>query len=412
MSNRLRWVLSGGVVAIVGLMPLHAFLSIWLGHLFGHQSLFQAWKELVLILMAIAGTILTVRELESRQQLMTPDNLAAGLFAAVALLVTLFIHPTGRAVELGVKTDLGLIAAYLLAQLAASRPLKLRLAKVLLITTAMVSAFALIELILPANFLAHFGYALTNIAPIQSFGGTRRIFSTLGGPNQFGAFLILPLAFIFQLMIKRWRWWQLPLFALTLAALFLTYSRSAWLGTAGALVVIALASTRRRWLTLSLMVLIISALAVTAIKLPSKSLKNVLLHGSTLNQNGSDAKHWRALKDGLVTIGQHPLGRGLGSAGPASFASVSPDIPENYFLQIGIETGVLGLLSFLAFQLLVGVRLWRIHNQVGLALPLLGALIGVSIVNFLLHGWADSSTALVFWSIAGVVVATKGELRV
>src|SRR5215212_5771296 len=112
---RLSW-LDGGMLLIVGLMPFHAFLSVYAGHLFGHQNLWQSWKEIVLALM-LAGALI---DRHYRKQLpgliFHGYNLLAIAFVAVALLVSL---ANGAAHHssfwFGVKTDLEFLAIFGLA---------------------------------------------------------------------------------------------------------------------------------------------------------------------------------------------------------------------------------------------------------------------------------------------------------
>src|SRR5215510_9004576 len=79
-----------GLLALVALMPFHAFLSVWLGHLTGHQTIIQAWKEVLLLILSILGLILLIREPKIRHRLRTWPAVFAGAFALVALIVTMF----------------------------------------------------------------------------------------------------------------------------------------------------------------------------------------------------------------------------------------------------------------------------------------------------------------------------------
>ena len=79
-------------------------------------------------------------------------------------------------------------------------------------------------------------------------------------------------------------------------------------------------------------------------------------------------------------------------------------LAENYYLQIGQEIGLLGLLAFLAINVLVAQRLWhrRAHP---LAMTLFVSLIGISVVNMLAHAWADDTLSYIWWGLAGAACA-------
>jgi O-antigen ligase len=97
----------------------------------------------------------------------------------------------------------------------------------------------------------------------------------------------------------------------------------------------------------------------------------------------------------------NPIGHGLGSAGPASFKASQPVIPENWYLQIAYEVGILGLLLYiLAFAGLLGDF---IRNR-NLALPasLFALTCGILVSNLFLHTWADSTLVLIVFTLYGL----------
>jgi hypothetical protein len=113
----------------------------------------------------------------------------------------------------------------------------------------------------------------------------------------------------------------------------------------------------------------------------------------------------QALKDGAKSIVHEPFGRGPGTAGPASVRNNHPPrISENYFLQIGQEVGVIGLLLFLAINIEVGLLLYQ-NKQSMLMRVLLASLIGLTLVNMLSHAWADDTLGLLWWATAGLALS-------
>jgi hypothetical protein len=80
---------------------------------------------------------------------------------------------------------------------------------------------------------------------------------------------------------------------------------------------------------------------------------------SALSANESSIhSHLVNLRDGLRTVGKHPEGYGLGNAGTIA---VRLDVPikagESDYTELGVETGVLGMLLFLAWGLAL---LWSV----------------------------------------------------
>jgi O-antigen ligase len=244
-----------------------------------------------------------------------------------------------------------------------------------------------------------------------------RYASFLRGANPLGAYLLIPFSVITVFLVRGRRDLRfVALWAATIAMLFFSYSRAAWLGGIVVFIVIipltGLRSPRvRRGLFLGLPLVIIS-LSVLAIALHHNArFQNTFLHTQNHSRVAatSDAGHASATKAGFLDLVHHPLGSGPGTAGPASVYNNHPArIAENYFIQVGQEVGWLGLAIFLLINCGVGYLLW-VRRDDPLALALFASLLGLSIVNFLSHGWADDTLAYVWWGLAGIAVSIMPE---
>jgi hypothetical protein len=408
-----------GLLVLMALMPFHAFFSVWLGSLFGHQAIIQSWKEVLLVLMSAAAAVLVWRDRGVRQRLYSwPVYLAAG-FAGLALLVTAVARPSFTATIFGAKTDLEFLVAMVLAILVASPRLVRTITTITLVAAAVVAGFGVLQAyVLPADFLAHFGYGPTTIQPylvldpaVQSL----RFSSTLGGPNQLGTYLILPIVLSAVVAIRRRQWWWLIMTAAGIVATIHSYSRSAWLGLLVAAIIATLALVPSR-LRIGAFAVVGAGLAGAAIALPqllarSTNLQYYLLHSSLTwhGARGSDYEHLTSLEAGIAGTMAQPLGHGLGTAGPAVFHSGTGRIIENNFLQIAYETGWAGLLLFILLLLSVARDLLRHARQYDLAIATLAALAGVSVTSLVLPAWTDSTTALTVWIAAGSLIGLTRE---
>ncbi len=402
---------------LVAVMPFHAFLSVWMGSLVGHQALWQAWKEIVTLIVALATAVVLWREPAARVRLKRPEVILAIAFGALALLVTLLIHPNLKATVLGIKTDLEFMVLFVAVSIMASQSLKIKIIKTLLVASAIVIGFGMLQIyVLPKDFLINFGYGATSLKPYLTVDpaiNAIRILSTLGGPNQLGSFLILPLALVYAMMLNRPRWWHPVYLSGGAVVMWATYSRSAWLGLGVALLVVTIMALPRVWrLPTLLSGVIVAAIGLNLIVGASgrtAKLQYYLFHSTTTDTGiaASTEQHSLALGNGTERFKAQPLGSGLGSAGPASFYSANPFIPESYYLQIAIETGLAGLLLFGAFELAVALRLGALATVTPSASAALGGLLGIAVINLFLHGWADSSTALTYWAFTGAVLGAS-----
>lgn len=403
----IRW----GLLLLVALMPFHAFLSIWAGDVFGAQMVFQAWKELVIGIITLLILIVVAKDSGVRAKLKQPLIYLIGAYMGLSFLITLIASPPILPALVGFKTNIAMLLVFIAAYLVSGLNFKLRLVKAFMISSAVVIGFGLLQAyLLPKDFLSSFGYGPDTLAPyfmVDPAINAVRILSTLGGPNQLGAFLILPISLAVALMFKKFSWWQ-PLFiASGSLVVWHTYSRSAWLGLGIAVgITILLNLPRRLRLPLLLLATIFAAIILNLLitsSTTSSRLQYYVFHHTIENVGliGSTDQHRIATDNAFAKIQSHPWGEGLGTAGPASFYSSSPFIPESWYLQLGIEVGVLGMILFITIQIVLALQLWRVKDNIGIAPALIGALAGVGTVNFFLHGWADSSTALTFWTIAG-----------
>ena len=410
-----------GLLALLALMPFHAFLSVWFGSLIGHQSLIQAWKEGLLVVVVGLGGYLLWQEPIRRTRLRRPAVILAAAWVAVALVVTAANRPALGEVVFGLKTDFEALVAFALALMVGRTALARRGGQIVLLAGVLVVAFAMAQAFLwPSDTLSHFGYNPSTIVPYQVVGGSGeyRFGGTLGGPNQLGTYLILIMALTLAVAVRRRRWWLLGLVPLAGVALWHTYSRVAWLGAVVAVAVVAVGLTPRRWQAwaagvMGLGVSIVAAGLAWAIG-TKPAVRAALLHGSTTGAPSSDSQHLASLQTGLLQLAIKPWGHGLGTIGPATLqtAGHSDDgVIENYFLQVGYETGFVGLALFVA---VCGAVAWDLARQASrrpLALGLLGALAGISVNALVLPAWTDSTTALTFWILTGLVIGAAGETK-
>ncbi len=395
-------------------MPFHAFLSVWLGHLFGFQLVWQAWKEVLTLILLILAGLYVLRDQEGRQRLRGPLPLLVAAFAAVAILATLLGRPEPRAVLAGLRYDIEPFLLLLLGLLVGTKALARRMSKLILATGVIVGIVAALQAtVLPRDFMVRFGYGPTTIQPFRLVDpaiDTIRVPSTLGGPNQLGAYIILPLLLAVVLLAGR-RFFPGSVGAVAgLAGLVTSHSRGAILGAVAGLISLALFLRGR--VAAIVVALAVVATGVGGVLLLSRAgsdtastLQYYVFHAraDSGKLRGSTNQHLHALSAGVDRTKANPVfGTGLGTAGPASFSSSRPFIPENQYLQIAIETGVVGLGLFLA---IFSYLAWRLYHarSLPLARALFGTLAAISVISLVLHAWTDSTLAFV-WSIAAGTV--------
>ena len=76
--------------------------------------------------------------------------------------------------------------------------------------------------------------------------------------------------------------------------------------------------------------------------------------------DASTASHLRNLRDGIRTVMHQPQGFGLGNAGvSASRTGVEIKAGESTYTELGVDTGLVGLVAFCGWMVAVLLALWR-----------------------------------------------------
>lgn len=449
-SHMLSTVRERLTLLLLALLPLHAFgmtvlTRVLAGPNHAPLSMVAMWKEIWLVAILLVATFEIMREVAGsgwRVAVRKFDALDISIF--LALFYSILLHPWGSDTAVtsyiyGFRYDFVPLIAFLILRRVSWSDAFWHLAKRLLIFIgALVSAYGLLTLVLPDRWFMWLGYSSLHSlylsdGPIAAFqfiseSGIRRMQSTFSGPNQMGLWLLIPLSFALSASnIRRaGSGWRLPAgqagvagSSLILLAILFSFSRAAWIG---ALVIVFLHyAPRMQKKTVMLSSLVVLTLGVVA----------SLLFPSVLLRSISSSAHITRPIAAVQTILAHPLGRGLGSAGPASnrisdtcvelplgadasWAADRPDLcvfvggekvqpldqecscpvlPENWYLQWGVEMGVLGLIlsaliPFLVLRKRVAGSGWRVA---------LDAFIAISVAALFLHAFEDSAVSYTLW---------------
>ncbi len=413
-------VLKWGIIALLILMPIQAVIVTWIRSLSPSLDIVLAWKELLLGVLCIPALLLVSSDPKLQTYLKrSPIIRLIALFSGLHLALWIAHSDEPLARLTGVAFNLRFLVVFVLATIVVfyEKIEVSKLVRILLVPASIVVIFGTLQaVILPHDVLRHVGYGNDTIRPYLTVNEQRpdlvRINSTLRGPNPLGAYLLVPLGVVATFLLARKKTSglsqkQLGAFMiLGLLTLSATYSRSAWIGAASMLAVTAWVVmngrlTKRSVVSIGAVMLLVGAVGITVRN--NHYVQNLIFHtDSSINRPSSNQGHLQAFRTGLDDIVSHPLGRGPGVAGPAArrLAFTNPSTSENYYLQLGQEVGILGILIFAGIILLVGLSLWMRRDN-PLALGLCASLIGLSVVGLFLHVWADEDVAYIWWGLAG-----------
>ena len=355
----------------------------------------QAWKEalLAVALARVGWDAVRARRVPFRPG--TVDALALA-FGSVVVLYALIPqsalggHAGPKAILYGLRHGLVPVAAYFLGRAVAPTSRQLRAFGWTLVgAAAAVAAFGLIEeYTVPVEWWRHSGAVgyfrdqlgfdyhgpgglPDNFAFNSSEGLFRRLTSTYISPLATAFMLVVALLLTPRLACtRRSRRLLAGLAALLAGGLLFTLSRSSVLALAVGFCVLALVRRRPQPLAVAAATIALGvgfAFLFTHVAPKTHFFKEDLPYqrqhakrhgplpgGSGVLSGGEPSlhSHLTNLRDGLEAVGRHPQGYGLGNAGAtASRFRVPLKAGESNYTEIGVETGLVGMLLFVAWSL-------------------------------------------------------------
>ncbi|CAN5423320.1 hypothetical protein BH09PAT4_BH09PAT4_02890 [soil metagenome] len=418
------------VAVVLVLVPVHAFLTVWLSSLLGHYTMLRLWKEGLLLIAGLGVLYILLLSPKLRQQIKREWLWRIiGAYAVVTIICGIFSYVLGsvtaKAALYGELLDLRPFAMLVIAWIAASSApwLYQRWRQLVLAPAAIVVAVGLLQrFVLPYDVMKHFGYSDSTIWPYETIDHKTtyiRIRSTLRGANLLGAYLIVVLSALGDLFWGKRR--QLLISSAIVASLVTLYasgSRGAWLGALAAAVVLTwlrLPTPQARKAVFLAGGACLVVLVATVVALRNNDfVQNTVFHTDEHSTStvSSNSAHVSYTVDAVKQIVTEPLGRGPGTAGPASVYNDGHEtrIAENNFLQIGQEAGWLGLGLFVAIYVLVAKQLW-VRRRLALAQVLLASLAGLTVMALLMHIWTDDTVAYLWFGLAGLILAQPAKER-
>ncbi len=243
-----------------------------------------------------------------------------------------------------------------------------------------------------------------------------RIYSTLDNPNNYAEVLIMLLPFYAAVLFYSKGIVKKLLFLAfavpSLVALFLTGSRSSWIGFALAVLVFTFIKKKA-------VVPLLIVLGILMIPFLPQSIYRRLM--TIFNPTGDTSAMYRIdiyrtvlpmLKDYWVT------GLGLGNdvfmkinQNYYQYTTKVPIHAHNVFLQVWFETGLIGILSFTGYVLGLIKKCFKAVKKAAdpVAANMLAAgaasITGILVVSLFEYVWFYPRTMLVFWAVAGLATA-------
>lgn len=329
------------------------------------------------------------------------------------------------------------VAGFLVLQLADGAPRIRTLLRTTAITASAIAAYGLIQTLGrdPLN------WGVTSWGAFRSFG-------TIGNPDMFGAYMLLNVFVALGLLLsesdRRWRIGYAAMTVLLAAATFTSLTRAAWLGAVAGAVVFAIAVRRsrlpsKRTLLIVAGVVLVLVAGAAALSLSNTDVDSNVIRRATTAFSPNDkntlgrTETWRvaaiAIADRpLVGYGPDAFYLAFGPRRTPAYARlVEPNIAQpdahSSLIQLAVESGIPGVLLWLALLGTVGVAGWRVLRRGDpddSAERFVFAGVFASAAAFLVASLltpASSPSSLLLWSFMAVLLspaattADAGRLR-
>lgn len=395
MSTRLPRIAL--VVFVVGLAVHNLVMAeLWDAGIRGASlDVVAAWKD-VLLAAALAVAILGARSLPVR---LWADRLAL-VYAVLVVLYWLLPQSwlDGAATQRGqlfaARHDLIPVAAYFLGRLLVLTPAAWRRVSLALVGVAVaMTIWGLVDVYLvplqwwrdsgvPGWFEEQLGLVYRGLSGLpenwvlntgDEQNPIRRLVSTFASPLATAYVLVIILLY---LVARRRTWSTVVVAAVAYTGLLWTHTRAAYLAFALGLVVLAVAQRRFLPVLLAAASLVVGVGFVKAFPHVGPSTSYTQAELEILREQGkqnpevsddplstgdaSTSSHLRNLRDGIRTVMHHPQGFGLGNAGvSASRTGVEIKAGESTYTELGVDTGLVGLVAFCGWMVAVLLALWR-----------------------------------------------------
>jgi hypothetical protein len=379
--------------AILAFIPVD-YMAIELGKFFGlpHMTVVSVFdKEVPLLLIAL------VLWRRNGFKPLAPDWFLLGCFAIAA------VHTVFDGTLFALWTDFNFILPYLVGRvLILSEKQELLWARCAVWITAVLSLLGLFEVFIlgegPRTILylatdaETEGGALTSSFHGTGFTGLREA-ATMVGPNGFGALCMIAL-------IVWWVYCRNPLPAGMIAVgLICSLTRSAWLGAAGAIPVLAVVMGQKKRLS----VYAALALALLLASIPVLDLSDYLFSTKT-GQDPSAESHQHEIVAGVEYAVEHPLGSGNSRLNPTAFKQDGSVIGfETTYPELAAEYGIVAALCFVGFLLSALYLVWQKRSQLGYVA--VGLLVGVGLVMVVTLPLTDRRLAC--WALFPIGLAIR-----
>lgn len=409
--NILRKVFKFLKLNIVFKDSIFAKTEIWVGLTIAMSPILSTMQMLLLVLCTTISFVIKICLDKNFKFRYTPLN----AFIIVFVLIYMFAGIISLDMMSSIKIAMLVISFILfyfviVNSITSKKQLKIML-NIFVIIGALVSLFGIYQYLFAGSF------ASSSFVDKEMFEDIKtRVNGTFDNPNVLGEYLLFVIPVIASLFFAEKGWMKKVFYigvgGVSVICLALTYSRGCYLGLLLALGVFVLL-INLRWIIAFAM-----GLLVAPAFLPQSIINRFSSIGNMADSSTSyRVSIWKGAIDMIKDYWYRPIGQGttaFNSIYPLySYSGVGAQHTHNLFLQLLIETGILGLISFLGiiykfFQnVFCGLKktkdLFYRYCFIGFA----SGMIGFLLQSIFDNTWYNNKIILIFWIFVALSATTR-----
>ena len=393
-----------------GFLAIDTYLALFIGLMFVAPH--NLWNNLYAFLGAMGFLFWCVMNIASgkvKAKNINKVSVSIIVFCGAIVISTVSAYVISDAFRIALFLIASVIFAYCVYASVDTREKLIRFLKIVLFAVTITALYGIAQRIMGVEVDLEF----VDITANEGMPG--RVYSTFSNPNNFAQLLVLFMPFMVPLFLSvKSKIEKLIIagsFCVCLGALAMTYSRSGWVGFAISAVVFVCIYDKRLLMPFGL--LVIAAIPF----LPDTIMNRIFTIGSMEDSSNSYRLYiWdscvRMIKDyGLKGLGLGPSSFRAVYPGYASPVAVTAPHSHMLYMEIVLEMGIMGALSFFAYIIAAikkAAGSMRIMDKELKCYATAGisALAGIAFVCCAEYIWFYPRVMFAFWLVPGLLLAT------
>lgn len=388
---------------------------IWVGFTIALAPILETMQILVLVLASIMSFILKILLEKEFTFRYVPMNAWIIVFLAIYVLSAIFSTSIVTSLQIALLVGSFIMFYFVIVNSITTQKKIEWMQRIFVIVGLCVSLYGIYQYVFAGTF------ASSSFVDKEMFEDiSTRVNGTFDNPNVMGEYLLFVIPIAATYLWKEKKWFQkiivLGIIGIILISLALTYSRGCYLGIVASIGIFMLL------VNLKFILLFLAGIISLPMILPASIMNRITSIGNTSDSSTSyRISIWKGAIDMIKDYWYRPIGQGTVAFNRIyplySYSGVGAEHTHNLFLQMIIELGILGVITFLGvifkFYQTLGNALKICKDKV-LSIQIIAFISGMS--GFLVQSlfdntWYNNRIILIFWIFVGLAMVLTNLVK-